>query len=208
MNFLKYLPGRMIWRMPFRFSVANVLNPSYSLRCVLYHDISDSTSTFTNGLGVTVSTREFEEDLRFLAKHYTPVTLDEALCLSEHRDKKIRPVLLTFDDAYASVATQGAPLCQKYGIPAVLFVSGRFVDNQDMALDNLISHVANTRGFGAINKAACDALKSTVKLALSPRFARIFFRGFAANSGRYFGKVSRMPRDAPRKSWRGRRVFI
>ncbi len=164
MNFLKYLPGRVIWRMPFPFTLANAINPSYTLRCVLYHDISDTTSTYTNGLGVTVSRKSFEDDIRFLAKHYTPVTLDEALNPPKNPTKNYRPVLLTFDDAYASVATDAAPLCQKYGIPAVFFVSARFIGNQDVALDNLICHVANTRGMEAINKAASDALKSPVKL--------------------------------------------
>ncbi|MBZ5662219.1 MAG: polysaccharide deacetylase family protein [Acidobacteriia bacterium] len=164
MNFLKYLPGRVIWRMPFRFNVANAINPSYTLRCVLYHDISDTTSTYTNGLGVTVSKKSFENDLRFLAKHYTPVTLDEALNPPKDPKKNYRPVLLTFDDAYASVATEAAPICQKYGIPAVFFVSARFIGNQDLAMDNLICHVANTRGYDAINKAASEAAKSPAKL--------------------------------------------
>jgi peptidoglycan/xylan/chitin deacetylase (PgdA/CDA1 family) len=164
MSFLKYLPGRVIWRMPFRFQLANAINPSYTLRCVLYHDISDTTSTYTAGLGVTVSRKSFEEDIRFLARHYTPVTLDQALHPPQNPAKNYRPVLLTFDDAYASVATEAAPICQKYAIPAVFFVSSRFVGNQDLAMDNLICHVANTRGYAAINKAASEAVKSTVNL--------------------------------------------
>ena len=164
MSSLKYLPGRVIWRMPFPFRLANAINPSYTLRCVLYHDISDTTSTFTNGLGVTVSRKSFEDDIRFLAKYYTPVTLDEALHPPAIPKRNYRPVLLTFDDAYASVATEAAPLCQKYGIPAVFFVNSRFVGNQDLALDNLICHVANTRGMDAVNKAASEAEKSPVNL--------------------------------------------
>jgi peptidoglycan/xylan/chitin deacetylase (PgdA/CDA1 family) len=164
LSFLKYLPGRVLWRMPFPFRLASIINPSYTLRCVLYHDISDTTSSFTNGLGVTVSRKSFEDDIRFLAKHYTPVTLDEALHPPPTPKKKYRPVLLTFDDAYASVATEAAPLCQKYGIPAVFFVSGRFIGNQDLAMDNLICHVANTQGMDAISKAASAAVKSPVNI--------------------------------------------
>jgi peptidoglycan/xylan/chitin deacetylase (PgdA/CDA1 family) len=158
------LPGRVIWRLPFPFGLASAINPSYTLRCVLYHDISDTTSTFTNGLGVTVSRKSFEDDIRFLAKHYTPVTMDEALHPPANPSRNYRPVLMTFDDAYASVAIEAAPLCRKYGIPAVFFVSARFIGNQDLAMDNLICHVANTRGIAAINKAASDAVKSAVNL--------------------------------------------
>ena len=46
----------------------------------------------------------------------------------------------------------------------MFFVSGRFVGNQDLAMDNLICHVANTRGMDAISKAASDAVKSPVNM--------------------------------------------
>jgi len=33
---LSYLPGRVLWRMPAKFSVVKVLGRKYSLRCVLF----------------------------------------------------------------------------------------------------------------------------------------------------------------------------
>ena len=155
MAFLKQLPGRVIWHMPFRFHVANALGPRYSLRSVLFHDISDATSLFTSGLGVTLRVSEFEERIRFLAHHYEPVGLEEVL--NESRNyKSRRHVLVTFDDVYASVALQAAAICQKYGVPAILFVNYRFLDNKDLALDNLICYVANTKGVSVITSVARD----------------------------------------------------
>jgi peptidoglycan/xylan/chitin deacetylase (PgdA/CDA1 family) len=60
-------------------------------------------------------------------------------------------VLVTFDDAYASVAEVAAPLCWNYGVPAVFFVNASNLNAQQLALDNLICHLTNVRGLGTIN---------------------------------------------------------
>src|ERR1035438_6906169 len=109
MAFLKQLPGRAIWHMPFCFQVANALGSNYSLRCVVFHDISNASSVFTKGLRITLAKRDFEERIRFLARHYQPVGLEEVFSASgSYRSR--RPVLVTFDDVYASVAHEAAPI--------------------------------------------------------------------------------------------------
>jgi peptidoglycan/xylan/chitin deacetylase (PgdA/CDA1 family) len=137
------------------FSLARLMGPGYGLRCVLFHDISNQASPFTDGLEVTLRPQDFEARIRFLAEHYTPVGLDAVLSA----DAKLppRPVLLTFDDAYASVAHIAAPICRKYGIPAVFFVNASLVGNQDLALDNLVCYAANVHGMEPINLAARKA---------------------------------------------------
>jgi peptidoglycan/xylan/chitin deacetylase (PgdA/CDA1 family) len=104
-------------------------------------------------MGVTVTRANFESALRFLAEHYTPVSLHEVLEQSGGRRLPPRPVLVTFDDAYASVVEFAAPLCRKFGVPAVFFVNAAFLDNQRLALDNLVCHVANSFGLDAVNAA-------------------------------------------------------
>jgi peptidoglycan/xylan/chitin deacetylase (PgdA/CDA1 family) len=65
----------------------------------------------------------------------------------------LNAVLVTFDDAYASVLEVAAPLCRKYGIPAIYFVNAAFLNNKRMAPDNLVCYVANTKGMEVINSA-------------------------------------------------------
>jgi len=124
---------------------------------VLFHDVSDTESSFTRGLGGTITRKNFEAALRFLTRHYTPVSLQEVIADSDGRALPPRPVLVTFDDAYASVSEFAAPLCAKFGVPAVFFVNGVCLDNRQLALDNLICYVANVCGLGTINAAACVA---------------------------------------------------
>jgi peptidoglycan/xylan/chitin deacetylase (PgdA/CDA1 family) len=163
---LKNLPSQIVWRMPLRFGVANLLGPSYSLRCVLFHDIADQESVFTKGLGITLGVQDFESRIRFLAKHYSPIGLEEVLASRTGRRLPRRPVLVTFDDAYASVAEVAGPICKKYGVPATFFVNASLVGNQDLALDNLVCYVANTVGIEKIQQAARQIARSpTLEIA-------------------------------------------
>jgi len=148
------LAGRTLWHLPGRFAIARLLGPQLSLRCVLFHDVSDEESSFTKGLGGTITRKNFEAALKFITRHYTPVSLQEVLADSDGRALPPRPVLVTFDDAYASVSEFAAPLCLKFGVPAVFFVNGSCLDNQHLALDNLVCYVANVCGLGIINAAA------------------------------------------------------
>jgi peptidoglycan/xylan/chitin deacetylase (PgdA/CDA1 family) len=148
--------------MPGSFSMARFLGPRYSLRCVLFHDISETESPYTRGLGVTITPRDFEAALRFLVKHYTPVSLQDILEEADGRALPARPVLVTFDDAYASVANFAAPLCRKYEVPAVFFVNASCLDNKQLALDNLICWATNAFGLPAINR-LIQALTGTLQ---------------------------------------------
>jgi peptidoglycan/xylan/chitin deacetylase (PgdA/CDA1 family) len=170
------LAAGTLWRMPGRFGIARILGPSYLLRCVVFHNISATESPFTEGMGVNITPSNFEAALRFLTKYYTPVRLQDVLADADGRDLPPRAVLVTFDDGYASVREWAAPLCSKFGVPAICFVNAAFLDNQRLAPDNLVCYAANTLGMETIN-AAVHTVKGTdfPKLkSLSEVFSRFF----------------------------------
>jgi peptidoglycan/xylan/chitin deacetylase (PgdA/CDA1 family) len=152
--------GRALWHLPGRFGIARLLGPRYLLRCVLFHDVSDTESVFTKGLGGTITRKDFEVALKFIIRHYTPVSLQDVVADSDGHALPPRPVLVTFDDAYASVSDIAAPLCSKFGVPAVFFVNGECLDNRRLALDNLVCYVANVYGLGTVNAAAHAACET------------------------------------------------
>ena len=152
-----------LWYLPHRFAAARVCGP-YSLRCVLFHNISDTESAFTKGLGGTITRHDFEAALRFFIRHYTPVSLQEVLSSFDGQPLPARPILITFDDAYASVSEVAVPLCAKLRAPGIFFVNAACLDNKRLALDNLVCFVVNTLGLEAINRAIgtvshCEDLK-------------------------------------------------
>jgi peptidoglycan/xylan/chitin deacetylase (PgdA/CDA1 family) len=142
-----------LWRLPGSFGVVRMLGPSYSLRCVVFHQISAAESPFITGMNVSTTPDEFEGALRFLTTHYKPVRLEDVLGASAGGSLPPRAVLVTFDDAYASVVEVAAPLCRRYGVPAVFFVNAAFLNNRRLAPDNLVCYVANVRGMQPINGA-------------------------------------------------------
>ncbi|MGC2764813.1 MAG: polysaccharide deacetylase family protein [Candidatus Acidiferrum sp.] len=148
------LAAHAFWRVPGSFGIARILGPSYSLRCVVFHNISAVESPFTTGMSVSITPRKFEAALRFLTKYYTPVSLQDVLTHADGRGLPSRAVLVTFDDAYASVADSAAPLCRQFGVPAVFFVNAAFLDNQRLAPDNLVCYAANVLGMETIRAAA------------------------------------------------------
>ncbi len=128
------LPGlRSLW----------MLSRAYR-RCVLFHHVADEPSPLTDGLGVRVTTARFRLLIDFLAHHYECVDLDRYL--DPPRTGSKPTVLVTFDDAYRSVALQCAPYLKARGIPSVFYVNSNVLDHATIALDNLIAYVANTRG--------------------------------------------------------------
>jgi peptidoglycan/xylan/chitin deacetylase (PgdA/CDA1 family) len=131
-------------------------------------------SSFTKGLGITITPKNFEAALKFITRHYTPVGLQDVIANSDGQALPPRPVLVTFDDAYASVSEFAAPLCSKFKVPAVFFVNGLCLDNRRLALDNLVCYVANVYGLGAVNAAAhlASGTKNIDLRSLTDVFAR------------------------------------
>jgi peptidoglycan/xylan/chitin deacetylase (PgdA/CDA1 family) len=169
-----------LWYAPCSFGVARFLSSHYSLRSVLFHEISDTESSFTKGLGVTVTRKQFEAALKFIAKHYTPVSLQDVILESDGKPLPPRPVLLTFDDAYASVSEFAAPLCAELGVPAVFFVNASCLNNQRLALENLLCYVANVRGLDTVN-AAIQTVEGAGNLAVGS-LLEVFSRFLPATS--------------------------
>jgi peptidoglycan/xylan/chitin deacetylase (PgdA/CDA1 family) len=156
------------------------------LRCVVFHHISPTDSPFTSGINVTTTPGKFEAALAFLTRYYTPVSLEDVLTECEGRGLPSRAVLVTFDDAYASVVKVAAPLCQKYRVPAVFFVNAAFLDNQRLAPDNLVCYVANVHGMATINKAARTLQRQDIPQMLSVR--EVF--------GSFFPSITLVEREA------------
>lgn len=161
---LKSILAPLLWKTPGAFALARLLGANYGLRCVLFHHIEEEPSAFTRGLDVGISAERFERLIEFIATHYSPVDLETVISASDGAALPERALLVTFDDAYRSVATDAAPCCKRYGVPAVFFVNGALVGNADLSSDNLICWIANNHGFDVLDAAA----RATVGNATEP----------------------------------------
>ncbi len=103
-----------------------------ALRILGYHRVCDLTDDPLRGDPNVISAtpRGFAEQMRLLARHYTPVGLPEVhASLKDGRPLPPRAVLVTFDDGYRDFLTHAWPILKSYAIPVVLFVPTAFPDS-------------------------------------------------------------------------------
>lgn len=96
-----------------------------------YHVISDTPLNHIRHLYAVKNSKEFVQDLDFLCRHYTPISvvqLKDAVYKGTTLPK--RCFLLTFDDGLAQCHDIIAPILLQKGIPATFFLNSAFIDNQ------------------------------------------------------------------------------
>ncbi len=107
----------------YRRALSHTTFPGVAVLC--YHgvrpDRQPSRPIALQYLHTTVST--LDAHFRVVREHCDPISLDDWRAAAAGRATlPARPVLITFDDGYRSVRTLGAPLLQKYSLPAAVFV--------------------------------------------------------------------------------------
>jgi len=75
-----------------------------------------------------VRVSELAAHCELIARCCTPVTMaDVRRAIVDGAPLPARPVLVTFDDGYRSVATVAAPILERHGVPAAFFVCSRSI---------------------------------------------------------------------------------
>lgn len=117
--------------MPLLTSLYNYIS-SNNFILPFYHTVSDENLPHIKHLYKYRTVKEFEKDLDFLLKRYTPVDIE-----TFHRQiksgKSHKPsFLLSFDDGLSEIYNTIYPIIKQKGIPAVVFVNSAFVDNKSL----------------------------------------------------------------------------
>ncbi len=99
----------------------------------VYHLVADAAPPVVRHLFAVRSVRTFSDDLDFFLRDRTAVTLEQ---LRAHacggQLLPPRAVFLSFDDGMREIADVVAPMLQRRGVPATLFLNSAFVDNQSL----------------------------------------------------------------------------
>jgi peptidoglycan/xylan/chitin deacetylase (PgdA/CDA1 family) len=145
---------------------------------VCYHSIVDQPTSPgpEGGGGLHVSVDRFREQLRFLARHYRVVSLEQAVAeLANGRPSPTRAtVVLTFDDGYANNLSVAAPLLAEYGFPATVFLATDYMGRQLFWWDELRLRFAALAG----RKIHVDGWgREALELTEPRRMAEAFSRG-------------------------------
>lgn len=104
------------------------LRTASAMRVLAYHGVESRTG-IDNLDGFQVEPRVFARQLDQMARHYSPVALDDVVAAFAHGPPlPPRAVLITFDDGYLNNAEIAAPLLRAKGIPAAFFLTTGFLD--------------------------------------------------------------------------------
>jgi peptidoglycan/xylan/chitin deacetylase (PgdA/CDA1 family) len=129
----RLLPGQEVVIPRREWNPAGVDPTGYQLVPVLvYHQIADDQRG-----RVVVSTRTFEEQMRYLrARGFRVVTLAALVdFFARGRQLPRNAVVLTFDDGYRSFLEHAYPVLRELGFPATLFVYTDYVGAGRQAMD-------------------------------------------------------------------------
>jgi peptidoglycan/xylan/chitin deacetylase (PgdA/CDA1 family) len=113
---------------------------------VMYHRVIDDVAMDPFGLGMCVTRRHFDEQLRYFNQYFSPIGLSAAVDrLSRGESLPDRALSVTFDDGYLDNLTTALPVLRQHGVPAALFVpTGGLDDDEPLWWDRVISAVAST----------------------------------------------------------------
>jgi len=138
-------------------------------RILMYHRFSKVPAPGHVGAG------EFEQQVRYISRHYNPVTVSRiALALYEGESLPRNSIAITVDDGYEDFFSIAWPILKKYKVPATFYVTTGFV-NGDLWLwpDQLrylleqSPEIENRFNFGLFN------VQTPVKAA---EFEQVFWR--------------------------------
>ena len=121
--------GRKLVRIPgirtFRRTARQIAN-LFAARAIilLYHRVADLPS---DPLLLSVTPGHFLEHLEILQRRYCPTPLAKLSETQDGKERKRKPVIVTFDDGYADNLINAKPLLEHYDVPATVFVTTGYV---------------------------------------------------------------------------------
>jgi len=91
---------------------------------LMYHRIAYETF---DPWGLCVTPDKFADQLSWLAKNRTPISLSDFARLHRRGDLPDDAVAVTFDDGYACAAKIAAPLLEQHDVPATIFIPAALI---------------------------------------------------------------------------------
>ena len=126
-------------------AVASILSPRGArgrLSILIFHRVVPHRDPLQPD---TPDAQRFEQVLRWVARWFHVLPLDEAVARLAARSLPARAAAITFDDGYADNATVALPVLQRVGLPATFFIATSFVDGGRMWNDTVIEAVRACR---------------------------------------------------------------
>lgn len=121
---------RMLFYLGF-FHLLRVFFPHRRVAILRYHAVIAPEKNFYTSLGISVSEEEFERHVRYFAKRYRILSLDEVIdAFVARRPLPRNAVVFTFDDGYADNFI-AARILKKYGGSGTFYLTTNCIDRNE-----------------------------------------------------------------------------
>lgn len=121
-----------------------VKRPTGAFPILTYHNfVSGKQDLYFQGFPVDF----FESQLNFLHRYYQILPLTELIGRLSHRDPiPSNALALTFDDGYRDNYTLAYPVLKKFGVPATIFLTTKYIDQVAIPWNAELSHAIKKTG--------------------------------------------------------------
>jgi peptidoglycan/xylan/chitin deacetylase (PgdA/CDA1 family) len=105
--------------------------PVPHLSIVTYHHIADEDPDYPFDATIADATpAQFRRQMELVARYGTPIGIDELVRAIDGEPLPPNPVMVTFDDGYASCHDAALPILRAVGVRATFFVSTSFISER------------------------------------------------------------------------------
>ncbi len=116
-----------------------------SYRMIYYHMVSDQIPDYYfKDKGIRFE--DFKSQIKYFKKHYTFITVNEAIKKEEKGESLNGYLSITTDDGFKENYTHIAPYLKEHNIPATLFLIDKCVDNKHLMWRNKLIYIQNKLG--------------------------------------------------------------
>lgn len=116
------------------------------LKVLAYHRVMDVDENYPFDIElISASCRQFEEQIEYISKYYTAITLEQLVeCVENDLSLPDNSILITFDDGFEDNFKNAFPILKRYNVPATIFISTGYISsNNTFWFDELAYFILN-----------------------------------------------------------------
>jgi len=119
-------------------TLASGVGEQKKLIILIYHRVLDKPDYMRSD---ELDKNAFAWQMELLARHFTVLSLSDAIEGMQQGSLPSRSVCITFDDGYADNFTNAFPILKSFGLPATFFVASGFLNGGRMWNDTIIEAI-------------------------------------------------------------------
>ena len=104
------------------------------LTILSYHGVVEAKEKgLINFQGKHIPAKDFYEQMEFISKFCTPLSMNEWIDLRSNPEKiPLYPTIVTFDDGFKNNLDIAAPILEKFSVPSIFYISSGIVGSERM----------------------------------------------------------------------------